>query len=307
MNKMLTESLDQQHPHFAISRDGLTGEVCLEPTDQDVPKVRGAAGLAGIPGAPELSHHQLLQAMRSGEIGSIHSWETVTAVDGPGTRITVFFAGCPLRCLYCHNPDTLKMREGTLVRTEDLLKHLKRYRAIFRASGGGVTFSGGEPMMQSAFLQRLLTGCKELGIHTTIDVTGFLGANATSEILDNLDLVLLDVKSGDEETYHRVTGRALAPTLKFGQTLSDRGIAIWVRFVLVPGLTDASENIERVAQIASQWKTVQRVEVLPFHQMARDKWHELHLTYQLEKTPTPTKDQVKQAQEIFRNHGFEVY
>ncbi|MDO5746616.1 MAG: pyruvate formate-lyase-activating protein [Actinomycetaceae bacterium] len=248
-----------------------------------------------------------LAAMRSGELGSIHSWELVTAVDGPGTRMTVFLSGCPLRCLYCHNPDTLKMRDGTPVMTEDLLNRITRYKSVFDVTGGGVTFSGGEPMMQPAFLSRLLAGCRDLGIHTTIDTSGFLGANASPAMLRNLDLVLLDVKSGDPDTYRKVTGRPLEPTIAFGQRLCDAGVPMWIRYVLVPGLTDEPRNIAAAADIVSQWDTIRRVEVLPFHQMAKDKWHDLGMTYQLADTEPPTKKAVKAAQAIFRSRGLTVY
>src|SRR5690606_20456770 len=134
--------------------------------------------------------------MRAGELGSLHSWELVTAVDGPGTRLTVFLAGCPLRCLYCHNPDTMEMRRGEPVAATELLARIKRYTSIFEVTGGGITISGGEPLMQPAFVARILRGAKELGIHTAIDTSGYLGAHMTDAMLDDIDLVLLDVKSG---------------------------------------------------------------------------------------------------------------
>lgn len=308
--KLIDSSFDQMdklHPFASIADDGVTGEVRLQPSEKDVPKVRGEAGLSGIAPLPRMTRSERLMAMRSGELGSIHSWELVTAVDGPGTRLTCFLAGCPLRCLYCHNPDTLKMRDGTLVMAEDLLNRIARYKSVFDVTGGGVTFSGGEPMMQPAFLQRLLTGCRDLGIHTTIDTSGFLGANATPLMLRNLCLVLLDVKSGIPEVYKKVTGRPLAPTVAFGQRLSDAGVAMWIRFVLVPDLTDDPDNIAAAARIIKKWKTVQRIEVLPFHQMAKDKWHSLGMAYQLENTQPPSHEAVEKARDIFRSYGFDVY
>lgn len=296
-----------EHTHLKGYGDGSSGEVVVEPCMEDVPRKRGAAAGLGLSEVPDLPREEQLAKMRAGEIGALHSWELVTAVDGPGTRLTIFFSGCPLKCQYCHNPDTLTMRKGTLVLAEDVLDKISSYKPIFDVTGGGVTFSGGEPMLQSAFLKRLLRGCKEKNIHTCIDVTGFLGANADQEMLDNLDLVLLDVKSGDEKTYREVTGRPLAPTLAFGDRLAATNKRMWIRFVLVPGLTDAPENIEKVAQYVSQWQSVERVEVLPFHQMARDKWRELGLKYQLENTQPPTKTETAKAQEIFRSYGLEVY
>jgi len=171
------------------------------------------------------------------------------AGDGPGTRMTVFLNGCPLRCQYCHNPDTFLMKDGEPVEASELLRRMRRYRGVFRASKGGITLSGGEVLMQPAFAGKLLAGAKKMGIHTCIDTSGFLGANASDEMLDNIDLVLLDVKSGDEETYKKVTGRSLAPTITFGDRLAAKGIEIWARFVLVPDLTDAPENVHNVARI----------------------------------------------------------
>src|SRR6478735_11437929 len=171
--------------------------------------VPAGAGLGGLHVA-EVDRAHRLAAMHAGELGSVHSWELVTAVDGPGTRLTVFLNGCPLRCLYCHNPDTLQMKDGEPVTADELLARVKRYLPVFRATKGGLTLSGGEVLMQPAFAARILRGAKELGVHTAIDTSGFLGANATDAMLDDTDLVLLDVKSGDADIYRRVTGRDLA-------------------------------------------------------------------------------------------------
>ena len=157
--------------------------------------------------------------------GSVHSWELVTAVDGPGTRLTVFLAGCPLQCLYCHNPDTMQMRRGTDVTADEILARVARYRTVFAATGGGLTISGGEPLMQPAFVARLLRGAKAMGVHTTVDTSGFLGSQCTDAMLADIDLVLLDIKSGLPDTYRRVTGRALQPTLDFGRRLRESGTA----------------------------------------------------------------------------------
>ena len=268
---------------------------------------RAGAGTAGL-GAVDLSRSsELLARMRVGEVGSVHSWELVTAVDGPGTRLTVFMNGCPLRCLYCHNPDTWKMRDGKAVEFEALMARIARYRGVFSATGGGITMSGGEPLQQPAFVARVLAAAKEMGIHTAIDTSGFLGASCTDEMLDNIDLVLLDVKSGDPETYRKVTGRRLQPTLDFGRRLSERGVETWIRFVLVPGLTDGVENVEKVASYVEGLSSVSRVEVLPFHQMGTDKWKSLGLEYQLEDTRAPEPELVERVRGQFRAHGLTVY
>ena len=293
-------------PEAIFSSEGSTGEYRPEPAEIEVPRLKGA-GLAGVAGAGEMSHAEHVAAVRAGEIGAVHSWELVTAVDGPGTRLTVFLSGCPLRCAYCHNPDTLKMRDGEAVRVEDLLDRIKRYKAVFTASNGGVTFSGGDPLFQPAFLSRLLRGCKEEGIHTCIDTSGFLGANVTDEMLDDIDLVLLDVKSGLAETYKNLTERELEPTIRFGKRLNDAGIPMWIRFVLIPGVTDSLENIEAVAQIVKKWGSVHRLEVLPFHQMGRDKWAELGMKYRLADVEPPSKISVEAARSVFRAHGIDTY
>ena len=267
---------------------------------------RTRAGTAGLDLA-DVERTEKFALVRAGDLGSVHSWELVTAVDGPGTRLTTFLAGCPLRCLYCHNPDTMEMRRGEPVLADEVLGRLARYRPIFRSTGGGLTISGGEPLMQPAFVRRLLRGAKELGVHTAIDTSGFLGSACTDDMLDDLDLVLLDVKSGLPETYRRVTGRDLQPTLDFGARLAAHGIETWVRFVLVPGLTDEVANVEAVAEYVATLSTVTRVEVLPFHQMGRDKWASLGMTYELADTPAPTPELVARVREQFRSRGLQVF
>jgi len=267
---------------------------------------RASAGTSGLE-VSEVGRHEKFTQVSAGELGSLHSWELVTAVDGPGTRMTVFLSGCPLQCLYCHNPDTMEMRRGEPVTATELLERISRYRNIFEVTGGGVTISGGEPLMQPAFVARILRGAKEMGLHTAVDTSGYLGAHCTDAMLDDIDLVLLDVKSGIPETYKRVTGRELQPTLDFGRRLAARGTEIWIRFVLVPGLTDAPENVEAVADYVATLSTVTRVEVLPFHQMGRDKWDSLGMRYELEDTAPPTPELVTRVREQFRARGLTVF
>lgn len=265
-----------------------------------------AAGLDGLE-VTALNRGERFEQMRAGTIGAIHSWELVTAVDGPGTRMTVFFTGCPLRCLYCHNPDTMKMKDGEMVTSDELLRRIRRYTPIFKATKGGLTISGGEVLMQPAFAAAILAGAKESGIHTAIDTSGFLGAACTDAMLEDIDLVLLDVKSGDPDTYKRVTGQMLQPTLDFGRRVAAKGIEIWVRFVLVPGLTDDFENIEKIAEYAATLSSLTRVEVLPFHQMGKDKWENLGMKYELADTEPPTNEAVERTRDQFRSRGLTVY
>ena len=287
--------------------DGITGVVHLSPEEGD--KVRGAAaGLGTDNNLDDITRPELMQARRSGDIALVHSWELVTAVDGPGTRMTMFMSGCPLRCQYCHNPDTMEMKVGTLERIDDVVKRIKRYKPVFNASGGGLTLSGGEALFQIAFTRRLLKEVHDAGIHTTIDTSGYLGSRVRDEDMDNIDLVLLDVKAGDEETYKEVTRRELQPTIDFGDRLNAIGKPVWIRFVVVPDLTDSPENVANVVKIVSRWKSnVERVEVLPFHNMGADKWHELGYPYTLEDTKPPKPEDIESILDAFREEGFVVY
>jgi pyruvate formate lyase activating enzyme len=271
------------------------------------------SALGDVAAADVVSHHDRVARLHSGELGCVNSWELVTAVDGPGTRLTLFMNGCPLRCLYCQNPETWFMRDGTEVEASELISRIARYLPVFEATGGGLTLSGGEILMQPAFAARVLRGAKELGVHTCLDTSGFLGRALTDEALADTDLVLLDVKSGDPETYRRVTGQALEPTLRFGRRLAREGrVEVWVRFVLVPGLTDAWDNVERVADYTASLNgvrsgTVTRVEVLPFHQLGREKWHALRRPYALEETVPPSPELVRRVRGQFHERGLVTY
>ncbi|WP_330330906.1 pyruvate formate-lyase-activating protein [Streptomyces sp. NBC_00536] len=236
--------------------------------------------------------------------GSVHSWDLSTGVDGPGTRFVTFLAGCPLACLYCHNPDTMRMRSGKRTSADDVIAEARKYTRFITASGGGATISGGEPLLQPVFAGELLHRMKhDLGLHTALDTSGFLGARATDALLRDVDLVLLDIKSWDRETYTKVTGRPLEPTLDFARRLADLGNEVLLRFVLVPGLTDARENIEGVAAFAAGLGNVSRVDVLPFHKLGESKWEALDMNFSLHDTPSPTAGQVARAKEIFAARG----
>ena len=240
-------------------------------------------------------------------MGSVHSWELVTAVDGPGTRMTLFLSGCPLRCQYCQNPDTWVQKDGTPTTLTEIVTRIRRYAGVFRATGGGLTISGGEPLQQPAFVARILREAADAGIHTAIDTSGYLGRNATDAMLDDVSLVLLDVKSGIPETYRAVTGRDLQPTIDFGDRLAARDIPVWIRFVLVPGLTDAEDNVDAVAEIVSRWPNVQRVEVLPFHQMGASKWDRLGRAYSLAETRAPEPELIERVRQQFRARGLTTF
>jgi pyruvate formate lyase activating enzyme len=241
------------------------------------------------------------------EIGYYHSYEITGSVNGPGIRFTLYLSGCPLRCQYCQNPDMWTMQNGRRVTVGRMLDEVAKYASFIRTAHGGITVSGGEPMLQIRFLQALLRRCKQdLGLHTAVDTSGFLGARASEDFLDLVDLFLLDIKAGDEQLYHLVTSAELAPTLRFARRLSDRGNRMWVRYVLVPGLTDAADDVEKVARFTSTLAHVERVEVLPFHQLGAGKWADLQLSYQLADVPPAAPELVRRVEDQFRAHGLTV-
>ncbi|RII08649.1 Pyruvate formate-lyase 1-activating enzyme [Streptomyces sp. YIM 130001] len=236
--------------------------------------------------------------------GTVHSWDLSTGVDGPGSRFVTFLSGCPLQCLYCQNPDTMRMRNGRRIAADEIVAEAAKYERFIGAAGGGATVSGGEPLLQPVFAGELLHRFKhELGYHTALDTSGFLGARAGDALLRDVDLVLLDIKSWDRDTYRRVTGRSLQPTLDFAHRLAGLGKEVWVRFVLVPGLTDAPANIEGVADFAGSLGNVSRVDVLPFHKLGEAKWDALGKDFVLRDTPAPAPQQVAAARDVFTQRG----
>jgi pyruvate formate lyase activating enzyme len=243
---------------------------------------------------------------REGAVGWVHSYETGSTVDGPGVRITLFMSGCLLRCQFCHNPDTWHLKDGTRIPLAQAVRRLGDFAPMLRAMGGGLTISGGEPLVQIGFTRGVLAAAKQQSLHTAIETSGFLGERVDDDYLANLDLVILDIKSGDPDTYRRVTGVELAPTLRFAERLNRMGKPVWVRFVLVPGLTDDPANIEPIARFVAPMKNVEWVEILPFHQMGAFKWKAMGLDYKLEDTPGPTTAQVQAAMQIFRQAGCRV-
>jgi pyruvate formate lyase activating enzyme len=241
-----------------------------------------------------------------GEEGYMHSHTTGSVVDGPGVRMVVWLTGCHLRCQYCHNPDTWKLKSGTRTSVTALMTEVAKYRRFMSVTHGGLTLSGGEPLVQAPFVARVLRECKQLGIHTALDTNGYLGDRISDADLGMADLVLLDLKSWDPETHRRVTGWDVEPVLRFARRLSDLGRPAWVRFVLVPGLTDDPANVEGLADFLATLRNIERVEVLPFHQMGRYKWEKLGLRYALRETPPPSPHLVAHVAARFRERGLNV-
>jgi pyruvate formate lyase activating enzyme len=239
--------------------------------------------------------------------GMVHSWDLSTAIDGPGARLVLFLAGCPLRCLYCQNPDTWSERDGAPTSVDDVLAKARHYRTLFDRTGGGITVSGGEPLLQAKFTAAVFRACAEEGITTTLDTSGALGARATDELLLDTDLVLLDIKSFAPTTYTRITGGGdVTPTLRFARRLAGLERRVWIRFVLVPGLNDAPENIEPLADFVAGLGNVERVDVLPFHALAVPKYDALNLPFPLAGRSLPTLDQTAAVRARFAARGLTV-
>lgn len=241
--------------------------------------------------------------MNNEHTARIHSIETCGTVDGPGIRYIIFFQGCPLRCQYCHNPDTWELSGGTEKEINDLFQDIVKYKSFMKYSGGGITASGGEPLLQAEFLEQLFKKCKNEGINTALDTSGFIFNNQSKNVLSYTDLVLLDIKSFSQETFKAVTSQNLDNTLKFCDYLNEKNIDTWVRFVLVPGLTDDIESIKSMAEYISAHKNIKRVDVLPFHKLGEYKWETLDYNYKLAETNPPSIEKLNEVKNIFRNYG----
>ena len=239
-------------------------------------------------------------------VGFVHSYEVGTTVDGPGIRFVAFLTGCPLRCKFCHNPDTWHKHNGHPVPVSRAMRQIGKYANVLKMSGG-VTLSGGDPMVQKAFVTQVFRRCKALGLHTAMETAGRLGDRFSDQELQDIDLEILDIKGGDPATFQEVCGHPLKPTLEFAQRLAALGRPAWIRFVLVPGLTDGHDNVEKLADLVAPLKNVERVEILRFHQMGRDKWHELGLTYPLENVEPPDAETSERVRNQFRSRGLTVY
>ena len=256
--------------------------------------------------SPDAPDESQMPDEADGAFGYVHSYETSSRYDGPGLRAVLFVSGCLLRCSYCHNPDTWHLKDGTRISAQAVIDRLSSFASALRSLDGGLTISGGEPLVQVAFTRRILTAAKSMGLHTAIETSGFLGARADEAYLANLDLVLLDIKSSDPETYLRVTEREIGPTLRFAERLAALGKRTWVRFTLVPGLTDDPANVEGLARFVAPMTNVEWVEVQPFHQLGAFKWKAMNLEYKELTTTAPTPDLINRVFEQFRAAGCNV-
>ena len=246
------------------------------------------------------------RSIDTGDIGFVHSFTTGSAVDGPGVRVVVWTAGCAWRCLYCHNPDAWFLINGMPVPLDRAVDELRKYRRGLQVMSGGLTVSGGEPLLQGRFVVRLCAAAKAMGVHTAVETNGMLGDRLSDEDLDQIDLVLLGLKSWGA-AHQDLTGKDMGQTLDFARRLAARKQPVWVRFVLVPGLTDSKDIVGPIAKFAASLGNVQRVEVLPFHQMGRYKWERLGLDYTLNDTIPPSNELVEATCEVVRAEGLQAF
>ena len=243
-------------------------------------------------------------ALKTGDLGFLHSFTTGSAVDGPGIRLVAWTTACMFRCRYCHNPDTWTLANGIPVTLDDAIDEVRKYANGLRAMHGGFTLSGGEPLMQARFAARLFAAVKEMGVHTAIETNGFYGEQLSDRELEDIDLVILDMKAFTPEQHKRVTGGMHnEDVIAFAKRLANLRRPMWLRYVLVPGLTDSPEEMAAVAQFGSSLGVVERVEVLPFHQMGRYKWERLGIEYELNEVDPPDMAAVNRAVETFRAVG----
>ena len=232
----------------------------------------------------------------------VHSFESLGTVDGPGIRFVIFLQGCHLKCKYCHNRDTWDINGGEYKSLEEIVEKVKRYKPYFESSHGGVTVTGGEPLLQVKFLIELFKRLKKEGIHTCIDTSGI--ANLTEEIKEVLkltDLVLLDIKHIDSEKCKELTGHSNKRELAFATYLSENNIPIWIRQVIIPGITDEEKDIISLKEFVKTLKTVQKVEFLPYHTAGKYKWTELGKKYELENIKSATQEDIEKVKKIYES------
>lgn len=229
----------------------------------------------------------------------VNSIETFGTVDGPGIRYVLFLQGCHLECKYCHNKDACAFNVGNRIDAEELIKQVRRYREYLLASGGGVTASGGEPLLQPEFVSYFFRRIKEYNLNTALDTSGAVAiTEQIKEVLKYTDLVLLDIKHIDDKKCIDLTGHSNKQTIEFARFLSTRDIPIWIRQVLVPGYTDNEEDLINLRKFISTLNNVQKVELLPYHNMGMHKWKELGLKYPLKGVREATEEDIEKAKKI---------
>lgn len=242
--------------------------------------------------------------MANNTVGYVHSIETFGALDGPGIRYIIFLQGCPLRCLYCHNPDALETGAGTAKTVDEILKDIERYRSFLQ--GGGITLSGGEPLLQSDFCEEFIDKAHALGFHVAIDTSGGIPLSICKNVVEKADLLLLDIKAIDPELCRRITGQDNANALIILNLRERLKKPVWIRHVVVPGLTLDKKQITALADYLVPFKCVERIDLLPFHKLGEYKWETMKLKYELWDTPTPTNEEMDEAKKIFLDRQLPV-
>lgn len=232
--------------------------------------------------------------------GRIHSFESMGLVDGPGIRNVIFFQGCNLRCAYCHNPDTWSTNGGTEITSEELLNKILRFKPYFNRSGGGVTFSGGEPLMQPEFLIEMLKLCKVNDINTALDTAGY-GKGNYEEILKFTDLVLLDIKHSTDSGYKNLTGKNINGFNEFLNALNKTKARVWVRHVVVPQITDTEQHILKLSAIIKKVKNLDKIELLPYHTLGENKYKEMQIPYKLKGTSQMDKGKTLELEKMLQS------
>ncbi|TVQ24095.1 MAG: pyruvate formate lyase-activating protein [Spirochaetaceae bacterium] len=239
--------------------------------------------------------------------GRIHSIETMGTLEGPGIRYVVFLQGCPLRCLYCHNPDTWRSNDGREETVDGVMADLAGYRGFIDASGGGITCTGGEPLMQASFVGELFRRCRKKGVHTALDTSGYAElSEPVRKLLETTDLLLLDIKHAPGPGHKELTGVSFDRIRAFAKHADAERIPIWIRHVLVPGYTLDPEVSKRVAAFVAELASVERVDLLPYHELGRHKWEALGRQYPLDTIAPPTREEVSAAHRIFEAAGLPV-
>jgi pyruvate formate lyase activating enzyme len=246
------------------------------------------------------------EALETGDWGFVHSFTTGSAVDGPGVRLVAWLTSCQFRCVFCHNPDTWKLSNGMPVTLTRAVEFVNQYRRGLQTMKGGLTISGGEPLMQHRFLLKLFAAAQRLGVHTALDTNGCLGSRLTDEDLGSIDLVMLGVKAFSPELHKRITGLDNQPVHEFARRLAARHRPMWIRYVLVPGWSDDIAEVQRVADFAAELGNVERVDVLPFHQLGRFKWERLGMDYKLRDIEPPPREKIDEVISCFQAAGLKV-
>ena len=239
-----------------------------------------------------------------GVLGRVHSIESFGTLDGPGIRYVLFLQGCNFRCLYCHNPDTWATCTGKTMDSDDVIRDILSYKNFIKS--GGVTLSGGEPLIQADFAAAILKGCREHNIHTALDTAGRIPLSKSAPVLDLSDLVLLDIKSFDDNVARKISGYTNKRTLETLNYCEEKGIKVWMRQVLLPGYTLDYETLSALADYLKGFECVELIELLPFHKMGEYKWEQLGFDYELKDTQPPTPEELLKARQVFENKGIKV-